>query len=132
MSDNNELVKKKVRVEDVVDSIVEKAYQIIEWRMARATPGYGDRNLVPEGYDHFHQDALSEILDLVKPMLGKAQETRLINAKTSNEVMKLLARGKVSMSEARELLAVLSSKLKVEEEEMKLDLKKTIVKEGMR
>ena len=113
------------QLSDIVDNIVDKAYKIIEWKIIAATEqrvSDDQFNLVsglPVGYMNFDHEVLNSVLDMVKPLLSSAQQTKKVEAETAKDIVKLIKSGKLSIEDAMKLMNLLKSKVEVEEKESK-------------
>jgi hypothetical protein len=117
---------------DVADLLVNNAYKILNWRYIDATsqkvPGTIEEvDGLPEGYQYFDQDELSKIVELVKPMLKDAQTTKKVEAENSQEVLKLISSGKISVNDGIKLMSLLKTKLELEEQEKKAELQEQML-----
>lgn len=108
---------------NVVDRLVENAYNILNWKYISATEQMPGMDKVakglPKGYMNFDHAKLEQILRMAEPLLKDAQATRRVEAQSSNEIIKLIGRGKVSLDEAIKLMSLMKIKLEVEEKEAK-------------
>ena len=112
---------------DVVDKLVENAYKILNWKYIAATAGTEvglekQPKGLPEGYENYDHIKLEAILRMAEPLLKDAQATRKLEAQSSNEIIKLIGKGKVSLADAIKLMSLMKIKLEVEEQEAKKKL----------
>ena len=127
--------RKKVtkNLNDVVDLLVDKAYQFWEWKLIAAQQETAcldeEPDGIPKGYfkgfDHAEMD---RVISIVTPLLASAQQTRKVEAQTSKDIVKLVASGKVSIDEATKLMTLIKVRLDVEEKEFKKDLQEKMLK----
>ena len=113
-----------IMIGDIVNSLIEKAHKIIEWKFLESI---GDKDSLPEGYFNYDHEKLGEFLVLVKPLLATGQQTKKIEAQTSQDIVKLIATGKINIEEAHKLLLMAKTKLDVEEKEAKAILQRKML-----
>ena len=118
------MARKKKTLNDVVDSLVDSAFEILDFR-AKLAMGRFDE--LPENYIQFDETEQKRILEMVKPLLSSAQQTRKVKAETSKDIIKMVKTGKVSISEAMNLMVLTKTNLEVEEKEMKVKLQKKMI-----
>jgi len=124
--------KDNKQLSDIVDNIVDKAYQIIVWKIIAATDQtevqdvWGIAEGLPAGYMNYDHKLLDSILDMVKPLLSSAQQTKKVEAETAKDIVALIKTGKLSIEEAMKLMNLLKSKVEVEEKESKFRLQKNM------
>jgi hypothetical protein len=97
---------------EVTEMLVDLAYKIIEYR-GKLAFGVTSEDL-PENYVNFNIVSQNYIMDLVKPLLGTAQQTKKIQAETVKDVIKQLGSGKVSLDEAKKLIELITAKAEAE------------------
>lgn len=126
--------KKKVKdpvLSDVVDTLVHNAYNILNWKFISATQQIigeeTEAKGLPKGYYNFDFVKLEQIVKMVEPLLKDAQATRKVEAQSANEIIRLIGTGKISITEAMKLMALMKVKLEVEEKETKLSLQKQML-----
>jgi hypothetical protein len=126
--------KKKKNLNDIVDKLVDKAYDILEWQIIEATSvmiGIETEDDVPDGlpkgYMNFNHKKLQEIVDMIKPLFKANQQTRKIEAKTSNDIVQLVVKGKISLEEAVNLMTLVKLKNETEEKEISLKIRKELM-----
>ena len=112
----------KTNINDIVDSLVDTVSEIVKYRS-----GIAMGLEPPEGHEMYNKDEQLFLLDLVKPLFKTAQETKHVEAKSSADVVQLLARGQISVDEAASILSIIKTRLDVEEKEMQIGLKKTLL-----
>ncbi len=116
----------KKHITDILDLLVDTAYQVLEWKITFAMNIEEINEDIPMGYLNFDHKRLDEIVDIIKPLLQKAQQVRELEAKNSQDILKMLGSGKISANEARGLLSLMKEKLIVEEQETKTKIAKQI------
>ncbi len=109
---------------DVVDRLVDHSYQIIEWKMFASLR---DIDSLPDDYVMYDHDELNRILSMVKPLLASAQQTRKIKAETAKDIVSLMKKGKISFTEARELMTAMKMELDLKNEEDKAVIQQKIM-----
>lgn len=112
------------QLSDIVELIVNKTHQIIEWRIYDALL---EKDKLPEQYYHFDHKKLEEILAMTKPLLSSAQQTRKIEAETSKNIISAITSGKLSIDDATKLMAMTKLKLEVEDKEISINIKKKMI-----
>lgn len=112
------------QLNDVVDSLVDSAFRILEFRALLAL---GQHEEMPDNWVSFDHEQQDVIIDLVKPLLSSAQQTRKITAETSKDIIALIKKGKVSIAEGKELLVMTKMQLDVESAELQMDMKKKMM-----
>ncbi len=119
----------KTQLSDIIDILADSAYNFIKWKIISSTKGIIEEEPegLPDGYNHYNHDKMDEIVELVKPLLQKSQQIRELEAKNSQDIIKLMGRGKINSVEAKELLMLMKTKLEVEEIEMENKLKKQLI-----
>ena len=118
--------RKVKNLNDVVSMLVDRSYQILKWKL-KAAMKVPDEEL-PEDYYIWDHDALNQVVEMVKPLMGSAQQIRKVEAETSKDIIKLIAKGKISIEEATSLMKLAKEKLSVEEKEMKVSLQNKLMK----
>ena len=118
---------------DVVDMLVDKAYQFWEWKIVAAQQETRSPTEEPEGipkgyYTGFDHEVMGTVISIITPLLASAQQTRKVEAQTSKDIVKLVASGKVSIDEATKLMTLIKVRLDVEEKEFKKDLQEKMLK----
>lgn len=116
--------KPKKEVSDIVESLIESAYEILDFRAKLALGKYDE---LPENYIRYDVDEQKIILAMVKPLLATATATRKVEVTAAKDVITMLSKGKISTQEATTLMSLLKSKTEIEEKEVKLDLQKSIL-----
>jgi hypothetical protein len=111
----------KTHINDVLDGLVEAVSKIMDYRV-----GVAMGLKPPKGHENYNAEEQKYLIDLVKPILDKAQQSRTIEANSSRDVIKLLTNGKITPNEAKELLMVMKDQTLVEEKEIKVGLQKNI------
>jgi deoxyribodipyrimidine photolyase len=112
-----------VAIESIAEKLIKAADRIYDYHMGIAF-GYEP----PENFEKGNKEYQQKILDLVTPMITEYQQTKNISAKSANQVVALLAKGKISPKDAITLLGVVKAKLSVEELELELQYKKDLIK----
>jgi hypothetical protein len=69
----------------------------------------------PGHYYNVDIKARSAVLDIITPMMQDAGDLQKLNAENMGEVLALLKEGIVTISEAKELMQILSTKAEMEE-----------------
>ena len=113
---------KRSSLDEIAEDLIDAAHVIHKYHI-----GIALGQDPPEGFEKGNKEYQHMILETVEPLLKKYEETKNINATSSNEVINLLKTGKVKPQEALQLLSLISMRTKVEEEELKLQLKKEIM-----
>jgi len=116
----------KVTIECIAEKLIEAANKIYEFRISCAI---GDFPPAGTLMNHGDKKAQDVILALVEPMIKNYQQTRNIEAKTTQEVVKLLQKGKVTIKESIELLKLIGTKIEVESKEMEAKMKEALLKQ---
>lgn len=123
--------KPKKNLNDIVDRIVDQTYHILNWKIIHAMTPMAGMDEIPEGLpeDYFNYDhgKLDEVVEIVRPLLKAAQQTRKVEAETSQDVIKLISKGKITMTEAVELMSLVKLRTSVEEQELTLQMKKDLI-----
>jgi len=114
-------------VSDIHNKIITNAYNILNWQFISATtqtkPGMTESaDGLPPNYEHYDHEKLSQIVELVKPLLKDAQTTKKVEAENSQSILNLISSGKIPVNEGIKLMALLKSKLELEEKEKKAEL----------
>lgn len=109
---------------DIVEFIVDHSFRIIQWRLLAAM-NLNDE--LPDDYFKYDQDKLSEILEMAKPMISAAQQSKKIEAETSKSIVGAVASGKLTIDEAIKMMAMTKIKLEVEDKEMTSAMKKKML-----
>ena len=117
-----EKMGKKVHVDEIVDRLVEVAQQILEYKI-----GVAMGEDPPEGHGKYNKEFQEYIVDFIKPMIKKSQQSREIEAQSTNDIIKMLSAGQISITQAVELISLLKDKLKVEKDTLTIDLQKSIM-----
>ena len=122
----------KPNLSDIVDCLVEETYNILKWRIIAS------KNIIvrdeeeahalglPSGWFSYDHKELNKIVDMVKPMLKDAQSTRKIEAQTALEVVQLMQKGKVSISDAMSLMTLIKAKVEVQEKEKHAEIQDSL------
>ena len=116
------------QLSDILDAVVDKAYQIIQWKIIAATEQRVSEDQfklvsgLPVGYMNFDHEILDSILNMVKPLLSSAQQTRKVEAETAKDIVRLIKEGKLTIDEAMKLMTLTKKKIEVENEEAKAKL----------
>ena len=116
--------KSQKQVSDIVESLINNAFEILDFRAKLALGKYEE---LPENYIRFDQDEQNIILTFVKPLIATATATKKVEATTAKEVITMLSKGKISTQEATTFMELLKSKTEIEEKEVKLNLQKSIL-----
>lgn len=111
----------KKAVNDITEIVINTAWEILKYRSLLAL---GKHRELPEDYHLFDHKEEDNILRLVQPLLSTSQLTKKIGAETSHDIVKLIKSGKVSLAEAKELMALTGARIEVEEKELKLEMHK--------
>lgn len=123
--------KVKKNLNDIVDKLVDQTYHILDWKIIAATNVLAGMDEVPDGLpeDYFNYDLgkLDEVVEIVRPLLKAAQQTRKVEAETSKDVIKLISQGKITMTEAVDLMSLVKLRTSVEEQELTLQMKKDLI-----
>ena len=115
----------KTTINDILDELLETAHRVLKYQIGVA---FGVDP--PEGSELYNSKEQHRLLDMIKPMLHQAEQTKQINAKSSTEVVKMLKQGKISVDEAMKILTLIDKQVQVEGAELKLGLKKDAAKLG--
>lgn len=110
----------KRHISDIVDTVVDGAYEIMQFRLLLAL---GKHEELPENYINYDMDEQNKILELVKPLLATATQTRKVEAETARGVVSLIAKGKIDFNEAIKLMNMVKIKVDIEEKELSVKLK---------
>lgn len=110
-------------VDQIAENLISVAKRIYDYRIAVAL-GEKPREALNRGFVEYQQ----YIISLVEPMILDYQQAKNIDAKSANEVIKLLGKGKVTPKEAIELLNVVGKTIEVEEKELRNMLQKALLK----
>jgi hypothetical protein len=130
MTNKKEVKNKKEEpksASDINNKILTNAYNILHWQFLSATtqtkPGI-TKNVkgLPPDYEYYDHEKLSQIVELVKPLLKDAQTTKKVEAENSQSIINLISSGKIPVNEGIKLMALLKSKLELEEKEKKAEL----------
>jgi len=113
----------KIHLNDVVDDLVSNVSRVLKYKAGIA---FGLEP--PEDHYMYNMKEQENLLEIVKPMLATVQQTRVIEAESAKDVIKLISNGKVTVSEATMLLSLMKTKNQVEESEMKNSLQKDLIK----
>jgi len=116
------VVKKSLN--DIIDVVINTAWEILDYRTKLAM---GKHSEVPENYQYFDRKEQDNILRLVQPLLSTSQQTKKISAETSQDIIKLIKLGKVSLIDAKELMALTGARLEVEEKELKVKMQQKMM-----
>lgn len=114
MSDEN----KKVRLDQVVDDLIDLSATILKYRA-----GIAMGLQPPEGHENYNAKEQLRILEITKPLIQGHKQTRLIEAESTRDVVKLLTQGKINIEEAQSLMALMNTKTEIEEKEIEIRLK---------
>lgn len=109
---------------DIVDQVISTSWEILDYR---AKIAMGKYDQLPENYIDFNEKEQQKIIELVKPLLSTQALTKKINAETSKDIIKLISKGKISLTEAKELMQLTGARLEVEEKEMKVAMTKKMM-----
>ncbi|MCP4552496.1 MAG: hypothetical protein GY834_10755 [Bacteroidetes bacterium] len=112
-------------ITDIIDTLVNTAHNLIKWKILAGMSI--DHESLPPDYWHFNHKVLDEVIDLIKPLLAKAQQVRELEARNASDVIKILKLGKITVSEATELLTMMRAKLEVEELEQQQKMAKELM-----
>ncbi len=127
------MTKDTKQISDVLECVIDKAYEIIQWKIIAATD---QRNAedpfelvegLPKGYMGFDHEILDSILSMVKPLLSTAQQTQKVKAETAKDIVKLIKEGKVTIHEAMSLMELVKMKTEIENKEIDNKIKHTII-----
>lgn len=97
------------KINDVVDLLVDNAYQILNDRLLYHQNKFDELSVPKSEYIIQNNEELLKIVDLIKPMLKSAQQTRQIRAESAKDVTRALRMGKITINEAKELLKVVEA-----------------------
>ncbi len=111
----------KILVGDVLDDLVNAASTFLKYRI-----GVAMGKTPPPGSENYNPAEQKYIIDLVKPLLEKAQQSKAVEANSSRDVIKLLTKGKITPNEAKELLMLMKDQTLVEREELKVGLQREL------
>ena len=113
-------------INDIIQLLVDKAYQIIDWKTRYATTSMlmEEEDLekagLPTDYHLLDQGKMNEIVDMVKPLMKTAEQVKKLQAESVRDVVSLLKNGKISVGEARQLMEMMEKKAMLDVlEEMK-------------
>lgn len=123
MTDIDKILGERVEVADIAEKMIRAANQIYDYKIAMA---FGLEP--PEDFEKGNPDRQAEILAIVEPFLEQYEQIREIEASTSEEVISLLSKGKISPKEAIELLKFLKTKIEVEGKELEQEVKSLLIK----
>ena len=115
----------KTTINDILDELLETAHRVLKYQVGIA---FGEEP--PEGHELYNHKEQHVLLDMIKPMLHSAEQTKSLNIKSSAEVVKMLKQGRISVDEAMKILRLIDKQVQVEGAEIKLDLKKDAAKLG--
>ena len=118
------MAKMNKHLNDVVDKLVDSAFEILQFRSLLAL---GNHDQMPKNWMSFDEEQQNLIIELVRPLLTSAQQTKKINAQTSQDVVALIKKGKISISEGKELLMLTKIRLDVENSEQKSEIQKKML-----
>jgi Glu-tRNA(Gln) amidotransferase subunit E-like FAD-binding protein len=127
MAFNDPFDKKKdsfVSIGTIAEKLIWAADRIVDYEIAIAL-GYE----MPEGFERGNKDYQAKILEKVKPMIESYQQTKEIDANSANQVVGLLAKGKITAGEAHSLLKVVREKIRLEEDEIAFAIKKQLLEQ---
>ena len=101
---------KKKDVDEIVKELVEGVGEILNYRL-----GIALGKEPPEGHEKYDSDEQKKILKLAEPLIQKHESVREINAKSANDILKLLGQGKLTPKEANEMMSFFTKKTELEE-----------------
>ncbi len=110
---------------NVIDKIVESAFRVVEYKSAIA---FNEVDDLDEGYTLYNNDAMDYIVNLAKPLLTTAGQTKKIEAQSAAGVLKMLASGKLSPTEASAMMMMLKNKVELEDKEMQAQMQEKLMK----
>lgn len=110
-------------VEDLTGMLIDKTYNILEWKIYYAM---NEKDKLPEGYLNFDHKMLDEVVRITSPLLKNAQLTKKLNAESTQSILKQLNSGKITTDEALKLMALSKSQLELKERQGKLDIQERI------
>ncbi|MES0340745.1 MAG: hypothetical protein ABUK08_00360 [Candidatus Humimicrobiaceae bacterium] len=112
---------KKIHITEVLDDLVGAASRFLKYRI-----GVAMGETPPAGHENYNPAEQKYIIELVKPLLEKAQQSKAIEANSSRDVIILLTKGKITPNEAKELLMLMKDQTSVEKEELKVGLQRNL------
>jgi len=127
------MVRRNKTIGDIVDVLINKAYQVLEWKFIWVmnpqlnTVEEMTKLGLPENYNILDQKKLDEIIRMVQPMMAATQQTRKITAETLKDITKMLKTGKISISEANILLSFTKEKIEIEQKERTSNIQKQML-----
>lgn len=132
------MAKKKVnttedkKISDILDLLVNETYKILSWKIIDAQSPPVNEYLpdgLPEYYYNFDHKTLNGIVRMVEPLLKTVEQSKKIKVDSIKDVTESLAKGNITISEAKELIKLLSNRTDVETAEMKATIKKMLLEE---
>lgn len=121
---------------DLVDLIVQQAYQIMSWNFIALTEqkigSMKEADGLPEGYHKFDRDKLDEIVELAKPLIKESQIAKKIEVQNAKDVIDMVKKGKVSPAEGIALINLEKAKIEVEDKKQQSKMKKEVMNAALK
>lgn len=102
--------KKKKTTDDIVEGLIDKVGEIIDYRL-----GVALGHEPPEGHEHYNVAEQIRMMELAKPLIQGHQSAKAIKAKTSADIINMVGRGKITATEAQEMMKLLLLKQEVDD-----------------
>lgn len=116
---------------DLVDLIIQQAYQIMNWNFIDITQqeigSTKEAKGLPKGYHGFDKKKLNEIVELAKPLIKESQIVKKIEVQNAKDVIDMVKKGKVSPSDGISLINLEKAKIDVEDRKQQSKVKKEIM-----
>lgn len=97
-------------IDEVAENLIDKVAEILDYRL-----GVALGHEPPEGYEKYNVQEQQRMLELAKPLIQKYESVRVINAKSTNDIIMLLSKGKITPVEAKQMMELLLLKSEVED-----------------
>lgn len=95
---------------DIRQFVLDAAEPVIKHKIAQATGQESELNLA-----YVDPAAVDDVWKLLGPIIQAANDVQVINAKNTADILKLLGSGKLSISEASQLMMILKTQTEIEE-----------------
>ncbi len=102
--------KKKKRMNDVVDDLIESVAEILAYRN-----GVAMGKVPPKGHELYNKEEQLRMLELAKPLIQGSQQAKMLKAQSVSDIFKSLAKGKCTPEEAMSLMKLLEMQSDLED-----------------
>lgn len=95
----------KKTIEEVVDSLVGTVAEILDYKA-----GVAMGKPPPEGSEMYNPEEMDKLVKLATPLVQGVSQAKIVQAQSTNDVINLVANGKITVKEAEGLMRLMEKK----------------------